>query len=259
MQIRSAPAAVGLAVTPKPNRTARLLYRPTRCIVAGIVAAQKDSGQLSLLNQCLEHCRTLVEPRSRRPTAEAGTARSRRAPSPSNRAPSNLHRREMHSPIPLPPQPIRRAAFAHSRRRDMNRSFRRTSPPQISQIPTRRRCRKSPAQRAIQHRAGAKHCNADSLSRSIDAVTNETSPLQSQTAPIDWPQEQKNDPDVGLVYDLVRTGGPFPDAAELNGRSAELKTLCHQAASLSIEHDGTQGELCPAPPIRVHYLTMCAL
>jgi len=91
----------------------------------------------------------------------------------------------------------------------------------------------------IQHRAGSKHCNADSLSRSIDAVTNETSPLPSQTAPIDWPQEQKNDPVVGLVYDLVRTGGPFPDAAELNGRSAELKTLCHQAASLSIEHDGT--------------------
>ena len=76
----------------------------------------------------------------------------------------------------------------------------------------------------IQHRAGAKHCNADSLSRSIDAVTNETSPLQSQTAPIDWPQEQKNDLDVGLAYDLVRTGGPFSDAAELNGRSAELKT-----------------------------------
>ena len=91
----------------------------------------------------------------------------------------------------------------------------------------------------IQHRAGSKHCNADSLSRSIDAVTNETGPLPSQTAPIDWPQEQKNDPDVGLVYDLVRTRGPFPDAAELNGRSAELKTLCHQAASLSIEHDGT--------------------
>ena len=92
---------------------------------------------------------------------------------------------------------------------------------------------------SIEHRAGAKHCNADALSRRIDRVTAADDAPTSQAAPpIDWPAEQRADPELRVVYDLVATGAARPSPEDLAPCSAEVRTLCGQLERLTLSPEG---------------------
>ena len=106
---------------------------------------------------------------------------------------------------------------------------------------------------SVQHRAGAKHSNADALSRrpipeqnlmQVSAVCKANrSPTAVTTSPatetIDWVSAQLEDPDVKFVYDILESGAPKPKPEELEGRSADVKTLCSQFERLEIRPDKT--------------------
>ena len=88
----------------------------------------------------------------------------------------------------------------------------------------------------IEHRPGTKHSNADALSRRIDQVTVA---CPASDPAVDWPAEQKADPDLQLVYGLVAAHAPPPTPESVSHCSAEVKTLCHQWGQLTLSPDGT--------------------
>lgn len=51
---------------------------------------------------------------------------------------------------------------------------------------------------------------------------------------IDWPTAQQNDPTVGEIYRLIRTGTPRPSPESVSDCSAEMKSLCAQYDRLRI-------------------------
>ena len=95
---------------------------------------------------------------------------------------------------------------------------------------------------SIEHSPGRLHSNADSLSRTVDCVYAVCTPPVDTPGeePIDWPEVQKRDPDVGFVHGLVQSGAPRPTPETITERSADVKVLCAQMDQLGI----TAGILC---------------
>lgn len=53
---------------------------------------------------------------------------------------------------------------------------------------------------SIEHRPGRQHSNADALSRIIDRVCASSAENHTGEQPVDWPQLQQQDSDIGFVY-----------------------------------------------------------
>jgi len=75
------------------------------------------------------------------------------------------------------------------------------------------------------------------LSRSVEMVTV-TNPAPSDDITVDWPKLQREDPELGFIYELVISGTPAPNPADLTGSSAEVKTLCNQLDQLVVTSEG---------------------
>jgi len=95
----------------------------------------------------------------------------------------------------------------------------------------------------IEHRAGAKHNNADAMSRrptdrvvavhDVDWRTTmlrapihekRTRPVADIVEPVDWPCIQKQDADLRFVYNLVRNGTLKPASESITALSTDVKT-----------------------------------
>ena len=100
------------------------------------------------------------------------------------------------------------------------------------------------------------HSDADSLSRrepDLEEPTDhlgvatvqtaapavEPGPDTADTAPIDWPALQLQDPQLAFVHHRVQSGLPAPTPEELSPQSEEVKILCRQFSSLTLSSDGT--------------------
>jgi len=93
----------------------------------------------------------------------------------------------------------------------------------------------------IEHRPGRLHQNADSLSRVVEGVyAIHTAPTDTSSEPVNWPEVQRNDPDVGFVHELVGSATARPAPETITGRSADVKVLCAQLDQLVV----TAGILC---------------
>lgn len=89
----------------------------------------------------------------------------------------------------------------------------------------------------IVHRPGRLHGNADAMSRRVGATrTAETS---NNNDPIDWPELQKGDTQLRIVYDMIKGGLPKPSPDAITAYSAEVKTLCSHYDRLRISTNGT--------------------
>ena len=91
---------------------------------------------------------------------------------------------------------------------------------------------------SVQHRPGTKHINADALSRRIGSVESTNSQPVGDNA-VDWPGEQRADPDLAFICQLLETGETPPTPDQVTDRSADLKTLLSQFQRLSLTSDGT--------------------
>lgn len=102
----------------------------------------------------------------------------------------------------------------------------------------------------LEHRPGSRHGNADALSRreessepgvadtpAIATITHSEPDVEQN--PISWPEVQKSDADLHLVYELVQSGSTQPPEEETTACSADTKTLLAQLASLRLKSDGT--------------------
>ena len=117
----------------------------------------------------------------------------------------------------------------------------------------------------VEHRPGAKHCNADALSRIVavtrtmpddtapatsvpqppilpaaDDNTHDTNPSDSDartTDHVDWSAAQQTDPVVGEIFHWVNSDSVRPQPGSITDRSAEFKTLAAQFERLVI-HNG---------------------
>lgn len=99
----------------------------------------------------------------------------------------------------------------------------------------------------VEHRAGSLHNNADSMSRRVAATHAQPAdssqpasadPSTERVDRIDWPTAQQNDPTVGEIYRLIRTGTPRPSPESVSDCSAEMKSLCAQYDRLRITENG---------------------
>lgn len=92
---------------------------------------------------------------------------------------------------------------------------------------------------SIEHRPGRQHSNADALSRIIDRVCASSAENHTGEQPVDWPQLQQQDSDIGFVYNIVKNQLAKPAPDTITDQSADVKTLCAQLDLLTIAADGT--------------------
>ena len=83
----------------------------------------------------------------------------------------------------------------------------------------------------VQHRPGAQHNNADSLSRRV-AATHQQPALPAERT--DWPKVQQDDPVIGEIYRRVKAGDPAPTSECISSSCKETKSLCAQLERLRI-------------------------
>ncbi|CAH8627089.1 unnamed protein product [Dicrocoelium dendriticum] len=95
-----------------------------------------------------------------------------------------------------------------------------------------------------QHRPGAKHANADALSRipirnhgdCPSCITQHVALVNLQRAEYGrWQEAQASDPDISLIYDKRRSGGGRPTSKEMEGKSYEARCLWAMWEKLSME------------------------
>ena len=95
----------------------------------------------------------------------------------------------------------------------------------------------------VEHRPGAKHTNADAMSRRPSnhddpAMAAATTARPNVEEPFDWVKVQKEDTDIGFVYELLRNQSPKPRQEDITSLSADVKTLCSQYDQLQLGTDG---------------------
>ena len=90
----------------------------------------------------------------------------------------------------------------------------------------------------VEHRAGRLHTNADALSRCVAVTRDETADSQPATS-VDWPTIQRNDPELGKIYQLIQLGHSCPTPDSITDQSAEFKSLCAQLDHLKLLPNGT--------------------